>query len=337
MKGGIYLRIWIVGPLLWLSCLGSLAGAQNTGPQDEPSRPRTPPPALLDPGPSLSDPGMAVPEGGLLIDGAYNNPYFGFSYRLPRDWGDNLECPPPSDTGYYVLAQFKPVDTSKGSSRGTILITASDMFFASRLAGSPREMVERMKASLKPSVYQVETTPIEVKVGNHTFTRFDYQAPAAELHWRILVTEIRCHLVEFVFTSQDTRLLDTLVQNMDRIQPSGLSTFGFDEKEVPLCIQDYASGPNLLHKVDPAFAGPRFTRTPVRIVIDKNGKVKETHVISAFPAQAENVKTALARWEFKPYVRNGQSLEVETGILFEFPPRGREPEGQSPERGGRSH
>ena len=337
MNGGIYLRTWIVGPLLWVSCLGSLARAQSTGPQDERFRPRTLPPVLLDPGPSLSDPKMPVPEGGLLIDGAYNNPYFGFSYRLPRDWWENLEGPPPSDTGYYVLAQFKPVDASKGSSRGTILITALDKFFASRHAGSPREMVESIKASLKPPVFQVETTPIEVKVGNHIFTRFDYQAPAAELHWRILATEIRCHIVEFVFTSQDTRLLDTLVQDVDRMQPSDRSTFEFDEKEVPLCVQGYASGPSLLHKVDPIFAGPKFTRIPVRIVIDKNGKVKQMHLISAFPAQAENVKAALAQWQFKPYVRNGRSLEVETGIVFEFPPRGREPPGQSLEKGGRSY
>jgi len=331
------LRTGMVGLLLWLSCLGSFAGAQSARPQDEPFRPMTLPPGLFDPGPSVSDAEMPVPEGGLLTNGTYSNRYFGFSYGLPPDWEENLEGPPPSDNGYYVLAQFKPVDTSKRSSRGTILITASDLFFASRPVGGPRELVESMKAMLKPAVYQVETPPIEVKVGKHTFTRFDYQAPAAELHWRIIATEIRCHIVEFVFTSQDARLLATLVQNMDRMQFSGVSTSAFDGNEVPLCVRDYAAGPNLMQKVDPSFAGPRFTRIPVRIVIDRNGKVRQVHVISAFPAQAENVKAALAQWEFKPYVRNGRPLEVETGIMFEFPPRDSEPQGQSPDKTSRSH
>jgi hypothetical protein len=112
------------------------------------------------------------------------------------------------------------------------------------------------------------------------------------------------------------------------MQLSGPAASGSDGNEAPLCIQDYASGLNLVHRVDPSFAGPRFTSIPARIVIDRNGKVRFIHVISAFPAQAENVKTSLSQWEFKPYVRNGRPFEVETGVLFEFPPRNRSSQGK---------
>jgi hypothetical protein len=329
------LRKGIVGLLLCLSCLGSSVWAQSAAPQEQLFNPMTPPAGLLGPGTSVSDANMPVPEGGVVADRTYRNRYFGFSYGLPPGWEESLEGPPPSDAGYYVLGQFKHMDTSRESIEGTILITASDMFF-SRPVGSAKELIESMKATLKP-VYEIEALPTDVKLGDHTFTRFDYQAPAAELHWRILATEIRCHIVEFVLTSRDTRLLETLIQSVDRIQLSAPAASGSDGNEVPLCIQDYASGSNLVHRVDPSFAGPRFTSIPARIVIDRNGKVRFIHVISAFPAQAENVKAALAKWEFKPYVRNGRPLEVEAGILFEFPPRDRELQGQSPHKAGPPH
>jgi hypothetical protein len=325
--GGAELRTGIIGLLFLLSCLEVLVCAQSALPREEllPSVAATP--GLLGPGPSVGGTEMPVPEDGIVADGTYTSEYFGFSYRLPQGWKEGFAGPPPSDTGYYVLAEFKKVDNMADSSKGTILITASDKFFASQGTGSPRDLLEAMTARLKP-VYQIESPLIEVKLGNRTFARLDYQAPVAELHWRILASEIRCHIVEFIFTSRDTRLLDDLVQSMDRMQLSAMAFSGVDENEVPLCIPDYATGPSLLHRVEPNFAGPRFTNIPARIVIGRNGKVKHIHVISAFPAQAENVKTSLSQWEFKPYVRNGRPFEVETGVLFEFPPRNRSSQGK---------
>jgi Gram-negative bacterial TonB protein C-terminal len=302
--------------MLLLACL-EWANAQSVAPHDE-LMPPAAPFMLLTSGPSTSGADMPVPEGGMLGDSTYSNRYFGFSYHLPHNWEQTFAGPPPSDTGYYVLAQFRPQDTSPQAKRGTILISAADQFFATQQADNPKDLIEHMKAKLNP-VYQVEASPLEVKLGNHIFVRLDYKAPAADLHWRILATEIRCHIVEFVLTGRDTELLESLIQSVGRMQ--WLATSGIGQSDAPLCIPDYATGPNLVRKVDPAFAGPRFTDIPVRIVIDNNGKVKHVHVISASPAQAENIEAALARWEFKPYVQDGRPLEVETGILFEFPPR----------------
>jgi Gram-negative bacterial TonB protein C-terminal len=325
----------MIGLLFLLSCLEVPVGAQSALAREDLLPQVDSPPGLLGPGSSVGGTEMPLPEDGIVADGRYTNEYFGFSYRLPQSWKESFGGPPPSDKGYYVLAQFEKVDNTTDSSKGTILITASDKFFASQGADSPRDLLEAMRARLKP-VYQIESPLIDVKLGNRTFVRLDYQAPIAELHWRILASVIRCHIVQFIFTSRDTRLLDTLVQSMDRMQLSAMPFSGVDENEVPLCIPDYATGPSLLHRVEPNFAGPRFTNVPARIVIGRNGKVKHIHVISAFPAQAENVKTALSQWEFKPYVRNGRPLEVETGVLFEFPPQNGSSQGKPPEKASQS-
>jgi hypothetical protein len=285
----------------------------------------------MGPGPSASDAEEPVPEGGVFTEHAYSNRYFGFSFELPKGWEKNVDGPPPSDTGYYVLAQFRHWDPAQGSGNGTVLIAASDLFFLSPALGSPRGLIENMQARLSP-VYRVEAPPVEVTVGSHSFIRLDYQAPAAALHWRILASEFRCHVVEFIFVSRDVGLLDTLVRSIDPIRSLAGNTFEDKGNEVPVCIRGYASGPNLKHRVDPSFSGPRYTNVPVRIVVDRKGRVRQIHVISAFPGQAENVKAALAQWEFKPYVRNGRPAEVETGILFEFPPGGRGLQRRDPTR-----
>jgi hypothetical protein len=69
-------------------------------------------------------------------------------------------------------------------------------------------------------------------------------------------------------------------------------------------------------KVDPVLTDRKFNPIPVRIVIDRYGKVKHVHVISAFPDQAKIITDALLQWEFKPYKQNGEPVELETGIMF---------------------
>ena len=91
--------------------------------------------------------------------------------------------------------------------------------------------------------------------------------------------------------------------------------------EVPVCIKDYAREENVLERVDPVFAERRFNPVPVRVIIDKEGKVKHIHFLSAFPDQAKAVTDALFQWRFRPYLRDGKPVEVETGILFGRSPR----------------
>ena len=76
-----------------------------------------------------------------------------------------------------------------------------------------------------------------------------------------------------------------------------------------------------MEKVDPVFTERRFNPVPVRIIIDKEGKVKHVHFLSAFPDQAKVITDALSQWRFRLYLRNGRPVEVETGIMFGRAPR----------------
>jgi hypothetical protein len=291
--------------------------AQTVAPQDAEPPQKTLPFIVKGAWASASDSTTPLPEGGNIADNIYRNPYFGLSYPLAADWGEKTKGPPPSDSGYYVLAQIRPLDTYKGSSKGLLLIGAQDLFFSLTPAANAMELINWTRDNLRPE-YKVERPPAEVRIANRSFVRFDYVAPAIDLHWYVLATEIRCHIVQFIFAGQDSKLLDSLVQDLNKMllpEEAGVAS-GAGGGVFPVCVRDYASGDNVVSKVDPMFGEHKFNPVPVRVIIGKDGKVKHIHFISAFPDQSKAITDALTQWTFKPYLRNGAPVEVETGIMF---------------------
>lgn len=253
-----------------------------------------------------------LPEEGVVADNEYDNAYFGLSYSFGNDWTQRYEGPPPSDAGYYVLAQMEPRDPSRNAELGHFLIAAQDLFFTPTSAASALQFINQYRDRLGEE-YRVERAPQKMRLANREFVRLDYVSPASGLHWHVLATEMRCHVVEFVFTGLNARSLDHLAARMNTmLRHSG---------SAPVCVKDFASSDTVLAREDPIFTQPRFNQVPVRIVIDKEGKVKHVHFLSAFPEQAKSVTDALSEWRFKPYLIDGQPVEVETGLLFGRTPR----------------
>jgi hypothetical protein len=266
---------------------------------------------------SASDSITPVPEGGRVTNGVFSDPYFELTYALPANWIEKYKGPPPSDSGLYVLAQLSPGSNFKGFARASILITAQDMFFTPMSANNAAELINYMKYNLQAE-YQVEVLPTPTKIAGHSFVLFAYWSPVAQLHWYVLATQIRCHAVQIVLTSRDTKVLrDFITEMRDMKLPSEADpTKGASGGAFPVCIEGYARDENMIGRVNPIFTEHRFNSVPVRIIIDKEGKVKHIHVLSAFPDQAKVITDALAQWTFKRYRRDGVPLEVETGILF---------------------
>src|SRR5260370_42556662 len=78
--------------------------------------------------------------------------------------------------------------------------------------------------------------------------------------------------------------------------------------DVPVCIKDYANGENIMERGDPGFSERRFNPAPVRIIIDKKGKVKHIHFLSAFPDQVKAITHALFQSQFKPYLSHANPV-----------------------------
>ena len=258
--------------------------------------------------------GMAtpLPEDGAVSNGKYGNMYFGLQYAFGADWTQRYEGPPPSESGYYVLAQIEPQSPARGSGQSHVLIAAQDLFFTLSPARNAPELIHYYQEHLGAE-YRVQREPGKVRIANRDFVRLDYFSPAAALQWHVLATEIRCHVVLFTFTGADAQITRRLIDSMGSMaQPSG---------GAPLCKKDYVSAETVVERENPVFSASRFNPVSVRIIIDAEGRVKHIHFLSAFPDQAKSITDALSHWRFKPFLVDGQAAEVETGLMFGRTPR----------------
>src|SRR3984885_11876748 len=222
-------RSWCSLLILTLS-VSLLAWGQDAKPQSIPNsggdfsnnmHPETkvPPGVILVKGAwsSASDSVTPVPEGGSVINNIFRNQYFGMTYTLPPNWTQKYQGPPPSEGGRYALAQIGPADTYKGSARGSILITADDLFFTPLPATNALELANYSKEHL-PTQYKLELPPTDMKIAGQPFRFYAYRAPVSQLHFYVAATEIRCHAVQLILTSSDTKLLESLVLDFNRMK-----------------------------------------------------------------------------------------------------------------------
>ncbi len=56
----------------------------------------------------------------------------------------------------------------------------------------------------------------------------------------------------------------------------------------------------------------------LKAVISKNGKVEGLQVVSGHPMLTSSALQAVKQWQYKPYILNGQPVEVETNITVNF-------------------
>jgi hypothetical protein len=261
------------------------------------------------------NPALEDPEDGKVTDNLYRNAYFDLSYRLPAGWRQGWQGPPPSYVGYYVLDASVSRDKS-----ATLLIAAQDMFFAAKSLTTARAMVEDLaRLASRSDSMKVDREPSQVMLAGRAFARVDLSG--ANLSRVVLATEIRCHILSFVVTSADRRMLDAVVASFNGLTLLPPAREAMAGAEFPLCAKDYAGKHTILRKVEPSPSGPAYLRIPVRIIIGADGRVKHIHVIRAFPDQKRSIEEALVQWEFTPYQLNGHAVEVETGLTFEFKPR----------------
>lgn len=56
----------------------------------------------------------------------------------------------------------------------------------------------------------------------------------------------------------------------------------------------------------------------LRALIGKDGTIQNVQLVSGAPVLASAVLDAVRSWRYKPYLRNGEPVEVERRIIVEF-------------------
>ena len=252
---------------------------------------------------------LSNPEDGGIANGSYTNKYFGLSYRPQQGWIEGEAGADPSDSGYYVLTTLIP-DSELDA---TILVAAQDMFFGSDTRASLSATTHDFQQAVSSiDGMTIDRATTEVKIGGHPFFRVDYSGVG--LFRGAISTEIRCHVVSFNLTAREPALLERLAESLNDLSFAAPGL----EPSPPPCVKDYAIDDNVLRKVVPVPAEPKFTSIPVRIIVGADGSVKHVHVIRATADQRHNIEEALYQWKLKPYQVGGRPSPIETGLVFKF-------------------
>jgi protein TonB len=79
----------------------------------------------------------------------------------------------------------------------------------------------------------------------------------------------------------------------------------------------------VLHKVQPTY--PPLARTArvqgsviLAAVIGKDGTIQNLHVISGHPLLTQAALDAVRQWRYRPYILNGEPVEVDTQVTVNF-------------------
>ena len=251
------------------------------------------------------------PEDGKVTGGVFVSDYFNLSYRLSDELTEGLAGPPPSQSGYYVLGTWTP----KRDFAGTVLVVAQDMFFAPDASDDVKNVVAEFRQVMSAvDGMTIDREPVPVSFAGHPGYRIDFSGVG--LFRSTFVIEIRCHVVTFNLTSRDTESLASLARSLDKLESVRK---GEMSDPAPECLRDYASE-NVVRRVEPEDVGAKAVSIPVRMIVATDGSVKHVHVIRASAAQRRNIEEAVRQWKFKPYVKQGHPVEVETGVMFNLKP-----------------
>ena len=79
----------------------------------------------------------------------------------------------------------------------------------------------------------------------------------------------------------------------------------------------------LVHRIEPRYPPAALIARiegPVKIkaIISREGNIRQTEVLSGSPLLAGAALEAIRQWRYRPYILNGEPVEVETQITVNF-------------------
>lgn len=91
----------------------------------------------------------------------------------------------------------------------------------------------------------------------------------------------------------------------------------------PVIVSRGVSEGLLIHQVKPAYPPIAITahvqgEVILQAVIGKDGTIQNLHVISGHPMLIKSAVDAVQQWRYRPYMLNGEPVEVETQVRVNF-------------------
>lgn len=113
------------------------------------------------------------------------------------------------------------------------------------------------------------------------------------------------------------------VSDVSEKNASALKSTGGEDNPKRVRVSQIVSQGLLIHKVNPVYPPEaRHARVQgtvvLRAVISTDGRLQELHVMTGDATLAKAAMGAVQQWRYRPYVLNGEPVEVETQITVNF-------------------
>ena len=271
-------------------------------------------------------------ENGTIANGAYSNECFGFSLPIPAGWEVNESVTPGGKARHRSDKSLALLFLHQGKLPGGVILSAwgADGQFSSARDFVSNAVHEQINISVEHRELVRETSAVDY--GGRHFFRSDYKTALRDstpLYMSYVYTEFRGYFIGATIASASPEGLDRAANFLQAI------SFGEDQVNSK-CAMSADSGPTwpmqlaqgvssglLIKKVPPDY--PEIARQAriqgqvvLRAVIDKNGDIKDLTLVSGHAMLAPAAVEAVKQWKYRPYIFQGQPVEVETEIVVNF-------------------
>ena len=310
--------------------IGILAASMMAVAQTAPTAPPTP---------------SANPTEGRVVDQAYINSFIGFSYPLPEGFYDNTGESLASHAGespngiFYLLVADR---STTGRSRNRVLLVAEDARHY-QPGFAVKDYVAKMAGALSGHGLAASAELSPVQFGSQEFYRTDFHQDAngVVLYKAFVATLVHGYFLSWTFTTTSQPQVDELVDSLQKLTfatgeavppganpaavPPAASPAQLPTSEHPkrVRVSEKVSQTLLIKSVNPRYpAGALSARIQgsviLQAIISREGDVTEVKLVSGHPMLVPSAIDAVKRWKYKPYLLNGEPVEVETQVTVNY-------------------
>jgi TonB family protein len=286
----------------------------------------------------------AAPPLGAFKDDLYSNEFFDVAYPLSRDWVRETEVmrkrvsADGQSPGIYVLlaAVHIPQQTAPLEADSSFVLSALES--ANRSCEQYLQSLGNALHSRKEAQQKGTATPLTI--AGRDFYRIDFEFRESPSRRTFLCTQSKNYLLQWNIVGLSKGTVESSVSTLNAIhagqsqtppaERSGMdapSNSAGDMQSKPQVVRvRVAAGVTqglILKKVPPVYpqqAKYAHIQGSVRMsaIISKNGDVVDLEILDGPIELAVSAVNAVRQWKYRPYVLNGEPVEVGTEITVNY-------------------
>jgi TonB family protein len=288
---------------------------------------------------SSAQPSAALkPDSGAFTNGAYSNDYFRFTYTVGEGWyiNQDLMTQGANSTtklaGHFLLMVLDR--HTGGPMRERVLMMADDANVYRSFKSAADYAAKFLDAQVKGQHMERVRDVFPTEHAGRTFYCGEFNEPysGGALHKAFVATERSGFLLSWSFVASSAEELDVLLQSLGEIrfapQVAGEATKAAENatSSIPpkririsqMVLDGYISEKPIPPYPDEARKNRIQGLVRLHVLISGTGRLEKADVLEGDPVLSRAALDGVRYWRFRPYLLNGEPVEVDSQITIDF-------------------